>query len=264
MFEAIVLGIVQGVAEWLPVSSEGLIFLIKTNFFGGGDFIEIAKLALFLHFGTFLAALVYFRKEVWILLKALVNYKKAGESTKKILNFLIITTIISGVLGFLLIKLFEGFEGKIEDSTRFVTLAIGLLLLVTAFLQFKAKSINTEKGSDGIKKSDNIILGLVQGFAVLPGLSRSGLTVSVLLLRKFNEESALKLSFLMSMPIVLAGNIVLNLADFSFDLPMLLGLFASFVFGLITIDLLLKLARKVNFAIFILIFAIITIVSVFI
>ena len=264
MLEVIILGIVQGIAEWLPVSSEGMIFLIKTNFFGGGDFIDIARLALFLHLGTFLAALVYFRKEVAVLLRSLINYNKAGENTKKILNFLIVSTLISGVLGLFLLKVFESMEAMIIDSTRFITLMIGVLLLITAFLQFKAKKGELEKDSSKIEKKDGIKLGIVQGFAALPGLSRSGLTVSALLLRKFNEETALKLSFLMSLPIVLGGNIILNLNNFSFNSSMLVGLVFSFVFGLITIDILLKFARKVNFTIFILMFAILTIFSVFI
>jgi len=272
MAESIILGIVQGIAEWLPVSSEGLIFLIKANFFPGEESLtDILKLALFLHLGTFLAALVYFKKDVWLLLKALFNDKKADKKTKSILDFLIIATIISGLLGLLFIKVLDSVEIDVAQGSRAITLLVGLLLLVTAFLQFKVNyrkktvscSVNEDADRSKIKKRDGVILGIVQSLAVLPGLSRSGLTVSALLIRKFDESKALKLSFLMSLPIVLGGNIILAIDSFSLSLEMFVALVFSFVFGLITIDLLLRLARKVNFAIFVLIFAILTIASVF-
>lgn len=273
MFESIILGIVQGVAEWLPVSSEGLIFLIKTNFFPKDETLtEIFKLALFLHFGTFLAALVYFRKDVWLLLKAIFDYKKLDKETRDVLDFLIITTIISGFLGLLFIKILDSINFNINSASRVIALLIGLLLLVTAFLQFKVNCkkriipclANKESGRLEINKRDGIILGIIQSLAVLPGLSRSGLTVSTLLIRKVDESLALKLSFLMSLPIVLGGNIILNLDKFSLSPEFFVALSFSFVFGLITIDLLLRLAKKVNFAIFVLIFAILTIASAFV
>lgn len=273
MFESIILGIVQGVAEWLPVSSEGLIFLIKANFFPGGeDLTEILKLALFLHFGTFLAALVYFRKDVWLLLKALFDYKKLDKETRGILDFLIITTIISGFLGLLFIKILASIDFNIVPASQAITLFIGFLLLATAFLQFRAsqkKKIiplgpDEESGRKEINKKDGVILGIMQSLAVLPGLSRSGLTVSTLLIRKVDESLALKLSFLMSLPIVLGGNIILNLDKFSLDLEFFIALVFSFAFGLLTIDLLLRLSKRVNFAIFVLIFAILTLASAFI
>ena len=95
------------------------------------------------------------------------------------------------------------------------------------------------------KTGDGVLLGVAQGLAALPGLSRSGLTVSVLLLRKFDGATALKLSFLVSLPIVLFGNLFLNLNDFAFSAEALVGLFFSFLFGILTIDLLLKAAKKI-------------------
>jgi hypothetical protein len=116
-----------------------------------------------------------------------------------------------------------------------------------------------------IKNKDGFILGLVQGFAVLPGLSRSGLTVAALLLSKFDEETSIRLSFLMSLPIVLAGNIALNfdyITEFNSD--MLIGLLAAFIFGYLTIGVLLKLARKINFGWFVIIFGVLSVAAAFI
>ena len=86
MLEQIILGTIQGIAEWLPVSSEGILVLIKTNFFAEQGLEEAIKQILFLHLGTFLAALVYFRKDVLSLIKTLFNYKSANLETKKILS----------------------------------------------------------------------------------------------------------------------------------------------------------------------------------
>ncbi|MCD4694001.1 undecaprenyl-diphosphate phosphatase [bacterium] len=264
MYESIILGSIQGVAEWLPVSSEGLIFLVKSNFFpDGGGINEIVKLALFLHFGTFLAALIYFYKDIFRLIKTLFNYNKSKSEDKKIFNFLFVTTIISASLGFLIYY----FSAKISQdylTAQSFTLVVGVLLLVTAYLQFKTKNITDNlRGYDNINYKDKIILGLAQSFAAFPGLSRSGLTVSALLLLKFKEGEALKLSFLMSLPIVLGGNIILNLDKFVLNKFNFLALLFSFLLGFLTIDLLLKIAKKINFAWFVLGFGLLTILSVF-
>ncbi|MFH0805752.1 MAG: undecaprenyl-diphosphate phosphatase [Patescibacteria group bacterium] len=261
MFEQIILGVIQGIFEWLPVSSEGIIVLIEKNFFNNQAGVEeIIKYALFLHLGTFLAALIYFYKDVLNLIKALFNFKTANAKVQEILKFLIISSLIGGFFGFVLMKVFSGLEEQLELSARIITLIVGLLLLVTGLLQIRAKKTEN-RGIRKIGNKDSILLGFVQALAALPGLSRSGLTVSALLLRKFNSATALKLSFLMSLPMVLGGNIILNLNNFTFSLEMFLGLAFSFIFGLLTISLLLKIARKINFGYFVLVFGVVVLLS---
>jgi len=263
MLEQIILGIVQGITEWLPVSSEGVIVLITENFLKDGITKEIAvKQALFLHLGTFLAALVYFRKDVLSLIKTMFNYKSANTETQKIFKFLFISFLISGFLGFALLKIFINLEEQLSLSAKAITLVIGLLLLITAYLQIKSSKQGYKKPND-LKNTDSILLGLMQGLAVLPGLSRSGLTVSALLLRKFDDQDALRLSFLMSLPIVLAGNIILNFNNLIFSAELILGLIFSFIFGLLTIDMLLKIAKRINFGYFVLIFGLLVIGSIY-
>lgn len=260
MLESIILGAIQGIAEWLPISSEGAIVLVKNNFFGGGALSDTIQLALFLHLGTFFAALVYFRHDVASLLKALVRYRVSSGPDRRLLRFLILATLVSAVLGGILFWLIGRIESDSAFTGRAVTAAVGALLLVTAYLQLKAGKEGERELGEKIR-TDGILLGVVQGLAVLPGLSRSGLTVAALLLRKFRDTEALRLSFLMSLPMVLAGNIVLNLGDFSITPALLAGLLASFVFGLLTIDILLKLARKIQFGYFVLVFGILTIAA---
>jgi len=263
MIESIVLGIIQGVAEWLPVSSEGLLVLTKVHFFPSPDSLtEIIRQVLFLHLGTFLAALVYFRREVKTIVQALFQRPKNSKDQKLAL-FIIITSLISGSLGFLLLKTLAKIESQLALTGKAVTLAIGLLLLVTAFLQLKAKK-QEGKQLKNPNLTDGVILGLVQALTALPGFSRSGLTVSALLLRRFEKTQALKLSFLLSLPIVLGGNIILNYQYFSFNPAAFVGLAFSFVFGLLTIDLLLKIAQRINFGYFVFAFGLLTIASVFV
>lgn len=266
MFEQFILGAVQGMAEWLPVSSEGIIFLIKTNFFNTESGVSgILRDALFLHFGTFLASLVYFRKDVIVLVKAIFNFKKASQETKNIFIFLLISTLISGSVGYIFVKAIDENNEAISTASDTITVIIGCFLLITAFLQFKQeRNKNLQlRGIDSVNNLDGVVLGLTQAFAAMPGLSRSGLTVSALFMRKFNQRVALKLSFLMSMPIVLGGNIVLNLDKFNSSQIDFIGVITSFIFGLITIKILLKFAEKINFSLFVFIFAILTIFSVF-
>ena len=111
MLENIILGIIQGVTEWLPISSKSAIILIKNNIFNSPDGLsKILKFALFLHIGTFLAAIIYLRKDVANLLKSCFNYGSADNENKKILRFLIISTLISGLMGLGLFKVLLDLE----------------------------------------------------------------------------------------------------------------------------------------------------------
>jgi undecaprenyl-diphosphatase len=261
MLENAILGIIQGIAEWLPVSSEGLLVLAKTHLFSSQEGLgAIIRQALFLHFGTFLAALIYFRKDVLQIIKGLFQYKSQSKEIQNLICFLLIATLISGLLGLVLIKLLSDLATQFTAAGRFITLLIGFLLLATGYLELKARRSGYRTLKD-LKIVDSIILGIVQGFSALPGLSRSGLTVSALLLRKFDESYALKLSFLLSLPIVLAGNIILNFDIGVWSMETLTGLFFSFIFGLATIHALLKIARRINFGYFVLLFGILTILS---
>ncbi|MDX1535870.1 MAG: undecaprenyl-diphosphate phosphatase [Candidatus Spechtbacterales bacterium] len=262
--ESIILGTIQGIAEWLPVSSEGLLVLAQVGLFESSSPLqELIRISLFLHFGTFLAALVYFRRDVVNILLSVLKRKEADKETKKITNFLVLATLVSGLVGFGLLEAIEGAEERLELGGKAIMGMVGVLLLFTAWIQLKTKS-ETEKSIKNLNWKDGILLGIVQGFAALPGVSRSGSTTGVLLLNRYDEELSLRLSFLMSLPIVLAGNIILNADMFTLSTNALLGLLASFIFGLATIHILLKIARKVNFGYFVLGFAILTLMAVFI
>lgn len=265
MFEQIVLGTIQGVAEWLPVSSTSLLILAMQNLFGHHDgFQAMTRHTMFLHLGTFLAAAIYFRKDVGHLVLALFQYRSQPKETRNFTVFLIITTIFSGTVGLTLRQLITQWSDQFSSTAKPIALVIGVFLLITAWGQLKIKDLKGHKTLNDLSVKDGIILGLVQGCAAIPGLSRSGLTVATLLLRNFDRTYALKISFLMSLPIVLGANILLNLRAAAWTPLALVGVFVSFTVGLASIHILLRLAEKINFGYFVLIFGILTILSVFI
>jgi undecaprenyl-diphosphatase len=258
IYQYVLLGIIQGITEWLPVSSSGMLSLVMTNFFNITNLSVLLQQSLFLHLGTFLAALVYFREDVVKLFLSVFDKKR--QEHRKILKFLIISTAITGILG-LAIMFLLGEIGSLTGKT--ITFGIGILLLVTAGMQFSVRKRGTKNAND-IKTKNSVLAGLAQGFAALPGVSRSGMTVSTLLLNKFDDATALRLSFLMSLPVILLGNILLNLQDLAivFSIEIIYGILFAFVAGLVTIHLLLALAKKINFAWFALIFGILMMISV--
>ncbi len=250
MLEQLCLGMVQGIAEWLPISSEGMIVFVQRIFFGHTDFKTTIQGALFLHLGSALAAMIYFKNDIISLVRALCAPKRASAAEQTLLSFLVVTTIVSGLLGLALITTI----GRFLDTCPYATpislwlLAAGLAL--TALFQYYAKNQGHRNAGD-LKMPDTLILSAAQGLASLPGISRSGITISCLLFRNLSTDESLRISFLMSVPIVLIGNVAIGLFGFSYDAVHLIGLAASFVTSLVTIHLLMAVARKVNFAPFV-------------
>ena len=260
-FQQIILGIIQGITEWLPISSEGFLLLVSSNFFGDVDVNLFIRQALFLHLGTFFAALLYFRKEVLELFKGAVNYRESDAGTKQFLRFLLITTIISGILGLAILNFFDFINiQKVPLTSTSINFLIGFVLIFTGVLQLKLSSAGYRKKLN-LNNNDGIYLGILQGLAVLPGLSRSGLTIFGLLFRNFDKTAALKFSFIMSLPIVLIGNIMLNFSDILFLKEMFFGFVFSFIFGLLTIHLLMNFSKKVKFGFFAIFFGFLAVLA---
>jgi len=261
--EAIVLGISQGVTEWIPISSEGVTVLLGVNFFDGITATELIRLSLYLHLGTFLAALFYFRQEVKALLKQLFAYRKNDSKTKAVLNFYLIATLVSGGLGYVIIRAVEGLEGLLGTTSTVVIVVLGVLLLITGAVQL-AKRGGGARSVEDATLTDSLLAGIAQGLAVLPGLSRSGLTVSTFLLRDFDDSQSLRMSFILSLPIVLVGNVLLNTTNFVFTAELFIALALAFLVGLATIHGLLRFAKKIRFGYFVIIFGVLVLASAFI
>jgi undecaprenyl-diphosphatase len=257
MFESIILGAVQGIAEWLPVSSEAMIILVKNNFFPSGmAFSEMISFAIFLHLGTLLAAVVYFWDDVIVLMKSLFSYRKANPQQQKMLVFIVIATAVSGALGVGLLEIVEQSEHLFANQRTVNGIVAGFLLL-TALILF-ANERRQKTGDRELSTKRSIITGIFQGLAVIPGISRSGITLASMGLLGIEKSYALKLSFLLSIPLVLFANIFLHAGDLSvFSLNSIVALISAFIVGIISIHVLLKIIRKIRFSYFVGMFALV-------
>ena len=245
MLNAIIFGILQGIFEWLPISSQGNLVLVMVGLLGI-DSSSAMNYAVFLHTGTLLAAIVYFRKEIVDLLKHLPKYRpKSSHELDKVTNFLVVSTLLTGLIGFPIYKTLQNIN---LPGEYFIGL-IGLALIVTGLIQKNAKKselINYKKTST----KDGILLGLAQALSAIPGISRSGITTSTLLFRKYKPKNALRLSFLMSVPAIFGAEIGLSLIDGFGSLAIsdiIIGIVCAFISGLLTIHALIKIAEKVDF-----------------
>ena len=245
---ALLLGILQGVFEWLPISSEGNVAMALTAL--GRSSESSVQLALFLHLGTALAATVYYRGSIAEVLATLPDWRprSAFERETAETSFLAIATVASGVVGVAGYALLEEAVSALSGGA-FVAL-IGLLLIATGILQRIAA------GADGVSTRpptafDAVLVGALQGLAVLPGVSRSGTTTSALLLRRYEGEQSFRLSFLLSIPAALGAGLLVAL-DVG-GVPSVspasgaIALATAAVVGYATIDLLMRVVRRVAF-----------------
>lgn len=245
IFSLILLGAIQGLLEWLPISSQGNLSLLMIGVLNL-SLEQAMDYAVFLHTGTMLAAIFYFRKRIYNLITNLPDYDfTSGSELDKVTTFLILSTILTGILGYFLYTNLRGssFSGEV------ILGLIGLALIATGLIQ-KFSTLGGRKGLSDLSWYDGIILGLAQSLSAIPGLSRSGVTTSALLFRDYDTESALSLSFLMSIPAVLGAEVGLGVITGFSSINItygILGITSSFLIGLATIHFLLKIARKVEF-----------------
>ena len=249
MLEQFILGAIQGITEWVPVSSKACVIAAKVHFFHDtGSLNDLINYALLLHLGTFFAAVVYFRKDIQAICASAFTQEQPDNEGRKILIFLVITTMLTA-LGQLLVNQVSALAHSAPQAKTLITSLIAALLIVAGFLQLKTRSEGKRSPRD-LSIIDGIILGLTQAFATLPGLSRAGTTMAALSLRGFDKENMLKLSFLMSLPVILLGNIVKNYKAIFSSGPQWIGILTAFVVGMISIKALMAFARKINFGAF--------------
>jgi undecaprenyl-diphosphatase len=249
MIEYLLLGVLQGLTEWLPISSQGQTVLVSKAL---GLPVDSLNLSIWLHTGTLFAAIVYFRRDLVQLLKLERN---------DLLKFLVLSTVVTAIIG---APLYLGFEGSLANMPGQVVMgAIGLLLIVTGLVQKYAKPKGRDEAS--ATKKDAILVGLAQGFSVLPGISRTGMTTSSLLFLGFKSKAALRLSYLMSIFAVAAAEIGLQIrGEFEIGIGPIIAVVAAFFVGILTIDLLLKLAQKIKFWKFCIILGVVSLVPLII
>lgn len=210
VIEYIVLGIVQGFTEPIPVSSSGHILIVQTILekFNQSIDIDFSLLAIITNFGSLIAILLYFRKDILELVKSFFTYifnkdkRKENMVNYKYCWLVVIATIPAGVIGLIVVKL--GLLEFLEENVRFV----GLMLVVTSLFLFLIKDFKGIKAKQNISFKDAIVIGFAQMVALIPGISRSGATIVGGMFQGLKREVAFNFSFILYIPISIATSIL--------------------------------------------------------
>ena len=245
IIEYIILGLVQGFTEPIPVSSSGHIMLInnllKTN-------IDMEILATLTNFGSLIAIVFLYRKRIIILIKdffsclisifkRIILKKHIEKQNKKTYNnfryclLLIVGTIPAGIMGLIVTKL--GLFDFLENNIKFV----GITLLITALFLFAIRNVKGKKENNEISFKDALIVGIFQVFALLPGISRSGATIVGGMSQNLKRETAFDFSFLLYIPISIATGMlgIKDLIEANLDtMTFMLYIIATIVAGIVT------------------------------
>lgn len=255
IIQAIILGIVQGLTELLPISSSAHLNLFPW-LFNWGEMSPAFDVAL--HIGTLFAILVFFFKD-WVNLikggyKQLVKKEKSTDG--KIFWYIVISTIPAGILSLVLDKISENIIEKLaqtfntaEINVEMVFIAIALIVMGIILYIVDKKSKSTIK-YEKITLKQSILIATSQAIAAaFPGVSRSGITMTVGRKMEIERESVAKYSFLLSTPIVAAAALY-EMKHFVFDLSFFVGVLTSFIVGMLVIKFLLNYLKKGSFKIF--------------
>jgi len=245
LIDILILGVVQGITEWLPVSSSGHLAIIQ-NYLGlSREEHLLIFIDIMLHVGTLAVILIEFREDIAKIVKATVRLDFKTEEGKLAL-FILVGSVPTALISFTLRSIFESFFEKL--------LVIGIALLVTGFFLFASERRKDNKELDYL---DSLLIGIAQGIAFIPGISRSGVTIATGLLRKVKKEAAFRYSFLLSIPAVIGTAVASTIAEFG-SLPtqdiylptVLFGVITSMILGYVSFKLLQRMVMKGRFHMF--------------
>jgi len=246
-FDSLILGLIQGLTEFLPISSSGHLVITRS-------ILKIEEFPLifdvFVHFATLLSVIVFFKKELQKILVSIFNgvFKKNNNENsqfyenRKLIIHLTSATIPAVIIGLLFEEKIKNFfiSGEVVSYSLMVT---GVILLSTKFIDRKNKKLTAK---------NSFVIGLAQAFALIPGISRSGSTISCALWLGIKPVDAVKFSFFMAIPVILGANI-LEFSNIGIDsilksFPVLLvGGISAFLSGLIAINIIIKVIENGNF-----------------
>lgn len=228
----VILGIIQGLTEFLPVSSSAHLAIIPW-LFGWHDPGLAFDVAL--HLGTLLALLIYYRQD-WLAM--IVSVFKGGREERRLLLLLIVASIPGAVFGLL-------FEKQAETVFRSPLLIAGMMTALGLLLWVFDRSRKLRRTVGDITLRDALLVGLSQAFAIIPGVSRSGVTITTALALRVRRDDAANFSFLMATPIIAGAGLIKahELVKSGLDSALAAGFIASAVFGLLAISMLINYVR---------------------
>tara|TARA_B100000900_G_scaffold91613_2_gene74979 strand:+ start:3995 stop:4780 length:786 start_codon:yes stop_codon:yes gene_type:complete len=238
--DALILGIIQGLTEFLPVSSSGHLEIVRNILNANQLPSENLLMTSILHFATAISTLIVFRSDIINLFKGLLI--KEDVDSKNYLLKIIIAIIPAGLVGFL-------FNDKIEYFFSGNLRLVGMMLIITGFLLFLTKIIKT--GDNKITKTNALIIGISQAFAIIPGISRSGATICTSIFLGNNKNEGAKFSFLIVIPVIfgailkdfISGDMFNNEIQIS---VLLVGFISSFITGIVACKLMLNIVKNNN------------------
>jgi undecaprenyl-diphosphatase len=230
-WQSIILGISQGITEWLPISSDGHLVLLEKIM---AVQVNIA-FDIFLHLGSLLVIIIFFREQLKSFIKDFFKKPSAWpQDRKKWWQYFLISTLLTGIIGLSIYPFIE--------NLRTLEMAAYGFLVTSLFvgLSFWSK----EKREFSYKIA--ILIGIVQGLAVLPGVSRSGLSLSVALLYGLKRQAAFDYVFILAIPAIIAS-FILSVKDLAWQPVYLLGFFTTIIVGLLALNLLKKIVQNNKF-----------------
>jgi len=242
------LGILQGITEFLPISSSGHLVLGE-NLLG----LQVESLKMFdvvVHLGSLLAILLYFWRDIWLMIKSLGKFLsgKWQDPHTKMIGFILVGTIPAVIIGFTL-------EEMIDGAFRNVIAVASWMIVVGIFFLLGEWWHEKHQGSEMTWKKA-FIIGCAQAVALIPGVSRSGSTIVSGLFQGINRVEAARFSFLLGTPAIFGAGLLTALKVQESEiinvgtLPLIVGFFSSFVFGMISVHFLMKFLKKHSLRVF--------------
>lgn len=243
IFQSIILGITQGITEFLPISSSGHLILVP-KIFGWDD--PGLSFTVALHWGTLFGVIGYFYKDWLKIFKNALNPNNATDNNNKILYFIAIATIPGAITGYFLKNAAE----TIFRSSILVSIA---LIAAGAILYFADKFGKKNREIKNITLKAAIIIGIMQAIAIIPGVSRSGITIAAALFWGFSGKESAYFSFLLATPIILGAGLVKlpDILNSGIDAAFIAGFLSSAIAGFLSIKWLLKYVQTKSYFIFV-------------
>jgi undecaprenyl-diphosphatase len=217
LLESIILGIIQGLTEWFPVSSSGHLVLFQHIF---GVEVPLAY-DIYLHLGTLFVLFLFFWKDIFNIVRDVLLLRKSENS--KIGMLIIVGSVITAIVGLLFYKLFSSVFSDL--------LFVGIAFLVSGGLLFLSGKVKVGKKKVGFVNS--IFIGLIQGLSLIPGISRSGSTISIGMISGVDRIKVAKFSFLLSIPAIVGASLIESVNSYETILPFLIENLLAVIFGVI-------------------------------